>query len=254
MIIKLLKEESVDHWLHDVGKNFDKYKKFYTKHGPTDYDFKSPFTRNDYVSQGGYQVDDKLFDRMTNQMILDPKNEFESVRTIYTAFENLTPFEASQRELWVGLTHDYCHQYSVNRWNITQSTYKDRMFFEGAGRRQRMHNAVARLWWIGHLTVDLNASSENEKWRFTREICSAQDYITSIFEREIGAYKTVREGLLTFFTENEISPGVSKSLYIKNVMRDLNNHGGVKLLSMLDSKRVEELVSKISLNNLTLNA
>ena len=59
--------------------------------------------------------------------------------------------------------HHYFHKYCVTRWmrpETKKDTVIDRFFYEGNSLVARSRNAISRLWWTAHLTVNHNAENE----------------------------------------------------------------------------------------------
>ena len=80
---------------------------------------------------------------------------------------------------------------------------------------------------------------------FTKAICESQDFITSILERKMGTYPNVRIGVLEYYIENKAAFGSSKSKKIQQILRDLNNYGGVNLLPLMSKDQVKKVLSSL---------
>ena len=127
----------------------------------------------------------------------------------------------------------------------SKDTIIERFFFTGRSQSARVRNGIARLWWIAYLTVQNEETDEDKKWIYTKAICESQDFITSILERTMGTYPNVRFGVLEYYLENKLAFGSSKSKKIQQILRDLNNYGGVNLLSLMSKSQVKEVCSKL---------
>ena len=211
-----------------------------------------PMTDNmDRVNLGSYQIGEDVIKQLNFNC--KPTDDFENVKSLYTALRNLTPQDANDKRLWVRLTHDSFHRYVVNRWfkedpkkTKTFQVVKERYFFEGASQRARVSNAISRLWWIGKLTVIDDASSEEiDQWKYTELICDSQDWITSLLERRLGAYRNVRFGVLDYYSKNKTAFSSGKSGKIQFLLKALNNYGGVSVISNLDQLEIEEICDRI---------
>lgn len=188
------------------------------------------------VRDGKIRLEERYFKfGSTCQMNLVPeeRSDFENAKKVYECF-SFSPLEANDPRIWVRLSHDQCHEYVVKRWGKKDSSVgqiQDRFFFNGKSLATRVRNGIARLWWIAHLTVD---ESSEDKWRYTKIIFDSQDIITSLLERRLGCYREVRLGFLEFYEKNKIFfSGPAKSKRIQQTLKDLNNNGGVELLSLL---------------------
>jgi hypothetical protein len=174
------------------------------------------------------------------------KNDFENSKLIYTAFDMLTPADADDARLWVYLTHVTFYDYTKVRWtskSTNSDVIIDRFFYQGTGRGTRTKNAISRLWWTAHLTVRKNETDEAKKWELTKAIFSNQDLQVSLLERDMGSYENVLIAFLDFYITNKAKLNGKK---IQMLARDLNNSGGVYLLSLLSkdeiTKKLENLL------------
>lgn len=253
--IKKLTKDSCEVLLSNLKNNFELKSINYTEHKLDSFISlvdELPKIEND----GFFEINNELFD-YKNQMKLNGKNgssgDLENSILIYEAFNKLTPLDANDPRLWIRLTHDHCHKYVVDRWFNTSKGFdviKERFFFEGASQSARLRNAISRLWWIAHLTIDQKNESESSKYRYTEAVCNSQDLITSIFERTMGAYPNVRFGILDFYIENEEYFKKDKSKKIQVLAKDLNNYGGVTLLTLLSQAEVKDICQRLTRENL----
>ena len=250
MRIRKLTEDSSKTLLLNLKENFTSLKHHYHEHTR---DFKSLTEKMDLIEKGSYEIDSKYFTYSDFQMKLESDDsgtyDFENSKIVYEVFEGLTPSDANDERLWVRLTHDHCHKYMVKRWmggkEKSEKTIIERFFYTGRAQSSRVRNGIARLWWIAYLTVQKDEKDETEKWKYTNAICESQDFITSILERTMGTYPNVRFGVLEYYMENEKAFGTSKSKKIQQILRDLNNYGGVHLLPLMTKAQVKEVCSQL---------
>ncbi len=245
MEIKKLTQKSCEILSENLSKNFDQISDLYRNHNSTNVHLLCGELEK--VKGQSFTIDDNLI--INNQLILRADEhgiyDFENAKTIYEMFNPpLTPFEANDERLWVRLTHDQGHKYMIKRWmnkkEKGQKVIQERFFFTGRSQSARIRNGISRLWWIAHLTIQPQEEHEENKWKFTKAICESQDLITSIFERSLGSYENIRFGILEFYLENSEYFERERSLKIKKMIRDLNNFGGVSLLSLLTKEEVKE--------------
>jgi hypothetical protein len=234
MIIKKLTLKAYDKLLSNVKSSFDLVKERYTK---TELTFNFLNDNIELINNGSYDI--------SNITLVEDFNgsyDFENSKLIYTAFSHLTPTEANDERLWAVLTHHYFHKYCVNRW-MSQESKKDsvidRFFYEGNSLVARSRNAISRLWWTAHLTVNNNAETEETKWALTKIIFSTQDIQVSLLERKLGLYENIRTPFLEFYQENK---EIINSKKIQQIIRELNNYGGVISLTELSSQEVKNLI------------
>ncbi|MDM9630226.1 DUF6339 family protein [Robiginitalea aurantiaca] len=257
MKIKKLSQESCDQLFRRLKDEYDNVKEDYHKH-PRNFESLINRLGLEKIKSGEYSLDDDLFiregfesDGLRLNLKTDGKGsyDFENARIIYTAFEGLTPFEANDERLWTRMTHEFCHKYVVDRWmkdtTISFGKINDRFFYRGNSQAIRARNGVARLWWIAHLTVQKAESDPDRKWMHTKAMCESQDFITSILERTMGTYENVRFAILETYAENRDSFGYNTSKTIQVLLRDLNNLGGVSLLSMIPKEEIKKNIESL---------
>ena len=248
-IIKKLTQKSCDKLFGNLRLNFDQISDLYRNHNSNNVNLLCGDLEK--VNGQSFTIDDNLM--INNQLNLKADEngiyDFENAKTLYQMFNPpLTPFEANDERLWVRLTHDQGHKYMIKRWmnkkEKGQRVIEERFFFTGRSQSARIRNGISRLWWLAHLTVQPDEEIEENKWKFTETVCESQDLITSLFERSIGSYENIRFGVLEFYLENRAYFENERSLKIKKMMRDLNNYGGVSLLSLLSKDEVKAILEE----------
>lgn len=252
MKIEKLTEASCKELLDNIKDNFKEIKHCYLTHNKNFI----PLTNDMDRIKSGYHNIDAHVSSYTNQIELetDGKGSYDFINSkkIYTYFNDLSALEANDKRLWVRLTHDHFHKYVVKRWMTNtsksvnfQQIIKERFFFEGDSQAARIRNGISRLWWIAHLTVDNNEEDDTKKWRLTKAIFESQDFITSILERSLGMYENVRKGVLEYYVENPKAFGSNKSKTIQKLLKDINNYGGVSLISTLNKEQIKTLINEL---------
>jgi hypothetical protein len=252
MIIKKITKQGWEDLYKRVKNDYVGNKDSYHSHTVL-IDFVPITIDSEKVKSGEFNFSNDLFDSR-GQLLLESdgfgKYDFENAVKLYNAFDGkLTALGANDARLWVRLTHDHGHKYLVKRWMGGKEkkfdSVKERFFYEGKSQAARLRNGLARLWWIAHLTVNNDGETEEEKWKYTEAVCKSQDFITSIFERSMGAYENVRFGILEYYLENENAFGGSMGRKIQHLTRELNNYGGVTLLPLMSKDEIKELCSRI---------
>lgn len=125
------------------------------------------------------------------RMIPDKNHDFESAVALFEAYENLSPYFASKRGLWVYLSHNELYSYVKQRWGDT-SKIKEHWF--DIGRR----GSLSGLWWAVYCTYDPTKEGDERYW-LTRQLFVNQTFRTrTFFTYRIGMNRDALKGILTF--------------------------------------------------------
>ena len=101
--------------------------------------------------------------------------ERDNIKIIHKSLKHLTPVQACQEKLWVGMYNtyyinhifDYIDQ-NKNKKNIN-STLKSSIIFTWGGNRSLIVQNLSRMWWLGQYLYDED-DNFHKKPRFLREI------------------------------------------------------------------------------------
>jgi hypothetical protein len=208
-----------------------------------------------FVEGGHIQIPDSQYTSFSNQIdfIRDEndgyvKSDFENAKLIYNLLP-ITPLEANDERIWIRLAHDHCRKYVIDRWfkngEKSKKVIEDRYFFGGRAQNTRVRNAISRLWWIAHLTIQPQFDDELNKWKYTKAVCDYQEIIVSLFERKLATYANVRFGFLEFYLENPHLFVQNKGKKIQQLIRDLNNFGGVTILSLMSKDDIKNILNNL---------
>ncbi|WP_128543211.1 DUF6339 family protein [Larkinella soli] len=169
--------------------------------------------------------------------------DFENSKKIFEHFKRLNRAQASDRRIWVTLTHKYFFEYTKNRWEINQNTTPrtlvERFHFEGFGLATRMRNSISRLWWAAKITYDEN---RDDNYELTKLLWTKQDLYQGLVERSFGTYDCVVKGFLEFYSRN---PSLNEG-QIRRLFTGLNAVGGVKPLAFHTKDEIIDILESIS--------
>ncbi|MFZ2538739.1 MAG: DUF6339 family protein [Oscillospiraceae bacterium] len=200
----------------------------------TEYFGRSPFIETKYT------VDDFSLDMSQDKPEL---TEFENVQRIYNRLSFLSASQASDERLWAGLCIKYFWKYTQYRWKIvekcTLGSVKDHFFFGQSARRSLTRNAIARLWWIGHLTYD---PSRNDPYEFTRFVCESSDNIMHILERNPSNNPMItRAFVLAILTARKEGYAINTDA-VGELSKYLNLLGGTYILDCLPEAKIYDKI------------
>jgi hypothetical protein len=197
------------------------------------------FSENDLKKvEGFYEMSD-----ITLKGDKNGKFDFENSQLLFQALRFLTPAEADDQRLWVYLSNCHFYDYTITRWLTAKSTkdvFSRRLLYEGNGRGARTRNSISRLWWTAYLTLD--TSSGTDDWSLTKAIFEVQDLQVGLLERNMGSYPNILKGFLRFYIENRPS---FNSTIIQQMLKELNNIGGVYNLPSLDEAKIQMLLKAL---------
>ncbi len=140
----------------------------------------------------------------TPELNPDVSSDVDNAIKLYEFLHNLDKTQASDKRLWIYLSHVTFRDYTMNRWSLKTSQEElnvssdeikrkainfigERWFLSGNARSLRRHS-IARLWWAAYLTVapwekdpDYFGKLENtDKYLYTKVLFSTQDIVQQI--------------------------------------------------------------------------
>ena len=235
MKLQFLRQDALDALLRSVPENIELYadqdsawiNEFFVKH-----DIKVP------VFMSEIEIPDV---ELINGA--DSKNDAENAIRLYEAFKNrIYPVQATDRRLWVQLTHNEFYGYMRSRWNVenslnekgTNGTVTDRYF----ASRGPLRNGLSRLYWIAESTYD---ESLEDPYEYTRFLIAYQDLAGQVEGRSLCRNKNIlRSCLKTLKNAGELTEG-QKRLFFEGLCK----RGGVKVLDALPMDILDDLCKSI---------
>lgn len=190
--------------------------------------------------------------------------DIDNAIKLYDFLQNLDKTQASDKRLWIYLSHVTFREYTMQRWplKVTKedlvsnqearrkavSYIGERWFLSGNARSLRRHS-IARLWWAAYLTVapwekdpEYFSSLENtDRFVYTRALFSNQDIVQQILERKLGWSDKLLVVILEYLRQN---PDFAQNrIAVRNLIKELNLVLGYRKLTILN---FEELLGIIS--------
>jgi hypothetical protein len=167
---------------------------------------------------------------------------------------------ASDARLWSYLALATYRTYMEKRWPLVVSSadadawkrrVRDRWILHtGSVTRGRLvRHGIARLWWVCHLTIELNASegiAKNDVYGYSREVFKSEDRLNAIFDREVGAYHTVMRVVLDHAAKLEKK---ATDKYLHKIMQYLTLVHGYRDIGILRFPEICNLVNKAAARN-----
>ncbi|MCQ2257810.1 MAG: DUF6339 family protein [Bacteroidaceae bacterium] len=174
--------------------------------------------------------------------LLNAKDQAEEAIILYEAYENLTPFVASQEWLWTYLTHVDLMRYTKKRWKYMLKDEKGNDKTEEDSKKYiRAHwfrsgngplrTTVMELWWSVYISIDREAE---DKYALTRVLFSNEGLRNRRLGSSIlGRNREALKGILMFIRDNKdiFDSGLENRMIF--ISRHFNMIGGKKPLSYM---------------------
>ena len=231
MILSFLRQEALYVLSRSVSENIDLYA---TQERPwineyfSEHEIRGPFIKSEI------EVPD--VELMNGS---DSKNDAENAIRIHVAFKNhIYPVQATDRRLWVQLTHNDFYSYMQSRWPVdnslndkgTNGTVTDRYF----ASRGLFRNGISRLYWIAEFTYD---DALEDPYEYTRYLIAYQDLINQVDGRSLCRNKKIlRSCLKTLKDAGDLSER-QKRLFFEGMCK----RGGVRVLDALPPDVLDDL-------------
>ena len=202
---------------------------------------------------------------------LDPSvgADVDNAIRVYEFLEKLDKTQASDKRLWVYLSHVTFRAYTMGRWEVKGSadelTYNGEMrrkaisyiaehwFLSGNARSLRRHS-IARLWWAAYLTVApwerdpeyFGELEDDDRYKYTRVVFSTQDIAQNLLERRLGWSDRILIAVLEYLRQN---PNVAQNREsMRNLIKELNLVLGYRKLATLTFGELIAVISETAEN------
>lgn len=173
------------------------------------------------------------------------QTDCDNVIILHSALKNLTPTEAADERFWAGLAHSEFFNYvkyraKLTEENLTSKKIKTHFYFGFGKRRSFITNALARLWWVGHLIYDKNKTDPYEGIEALKSDFTGK--VLTLFSSNYTSNPKITRAVLKSFVKIE-KKGIKISReQFREILRYVNILGGIILLDYLTE---EELMKRI---------
>lgn len=168
----------------------------------------------------------------------DPSiTDFQNAKRI---FENLkiTPSQACDERLWMGLTFSLFYDYMKYRYPATAISIKNKWLFQNNSYKlQIFRHGLSMLWWYAFITYDEN--NQDNPYELTEFAFKHKDFLISIYSRNFCGSKTVSLGLIKALKKFEEDGGIitSKAIY-NGVVKYVSFLGGAYIIDLLTEQEI----------------
>lgn len=197
-----------------------------------------------------FEIDNEL-DEQKTQLVdcnSDDHKEVDCCFHLYDAMRDIPPYLARDSRLWVYLTHTLLLEYSRRRWPIPNDDEKAvahirKHFFANGARGIERDNSASRLWWMANICDRVDGLNLLDALKI---FLHQYDVRANIIERpttsqSVPVFSAVIKKLEKSFKEDQ---KLFEREKFRQVMKELNLQGGVKLLCALDNPEIEKIVDK----------
>lgn len=223
------------------------------------------FSENFEVPADGVLQSTLKVDENVPELNSDVNADVDNAIKVYEYLRNLDKTQASDRRLWVYLSHVTFRKYTLGRWGIKAtpeevnvnadakrkaiSYIAEHWFLSGSSRSLRRHS-IARLWWAAYLTVApwekdpeyFAGLDQSDRYVYTKVLFSTQDIYQQTLERNLGRFPKLLIAILEYLRQN---PDVAQSREaIRSIMKELNLVLGYRKLSALSLDELYKVIAE----------
>lgn len=245
--IRYFPQATVDKLKHGIGKNLA----WYRGKGVD-----VPFDDTYREMSVGTEADFSCFDTL-NENCADT-DDLNNTLAFYKTFKCLTPQQASDERIWTYLTHVQACKYTKNRWNEIPRddgkavTHIQNHYFADSPRQLISRNAVARLWWMGHIA---SRRSDYDLKKTLKILLRLSDVRSSLLERPTqSGSPEIFKGVIRILGksgEKDPEPTIYKRANFRAFMKKLNQRGGRLMLNALPPQRLNAVLEEIACEAIT---
>ncbi len=177
----------------------------------------------------------------------DDHNEAGWCIALYEALPSVSHYLARDSRLWVYLTHTLLLHYSRTRWPIPEDNEKathhiKNHFFVVGARGFERDNAASRLWWMASLCARVDGLSLNES---LTTLLYQYDVRANLIERPTTSQSAhvFSAVIKKLFESYKADKALFERQKFRDMMKQLNLHGGVSLISAMDEQDVAQILN-----------
>ena len=174
---------------------------------------------------------------------------------VYAMLNSLTPQQASDERLWVGLTHFDLYEYVRKRWKsvFRDGTTKDQKsryvrghWFVAGARGFYRDNGVSRLWWMGKILTNIARETDLAPVNVGHLLLRRADVRANLIERSSTASNIPVASEIVLSLEHFVETEKDERIYDRQVFRQwmirINQLGGTLVLDAIPRKTLRHMV------------
>ena len=180
----------------------------------------------------------------------DRMSDIANCLAVYDALNNLTPQQAADERVWLYLTHITLWDYVRIRWplpeNEDEKVKQIKLHYLVPTQRGLIrNNAIARLWWMGHVAHRCRLFKPEKALRI---LLYKSDVRANLLERpSLAASEEIFNAVMKILAE---SFDETKEMFerdnFRTLMKHLNRVGGRRMLNALGDNMLLELTRQMN--------
>ncbi len=182
--------------------------------------------------------------------------EVENCEIVYTALQQLSPYDARDERFWVYLSHTALLDHARRRWPIPADdaeavAHISKHWFARDKRQVERDQVGSRLWWMGHLCARVENVDQDLA---RRAFLFRSDVRANLVERPTVSQSVnlfsaiVRRLILSFSGKQELF----ERRAFRQLMMEINSVGGYRLLDCLAPAEIDSMLDMIITERLKL--
>jgi hypothetical protein len=159
---------------------------------------------------------------------------------VHSDLKGMTPAVARQEQVWVRLCHVDCLEYSRKRW-IRSDPEKDiaNHFFARTLDQCRDDNAIARLWWNGHIANRIDPANPE---RVLRQFLARANIRLQFLDRSNASFRLpIARGMIRLLEKEPWLDHHDRAFEVFMLVMD--KHAGGRLFEALDDAAVDAMLA-----------
>lgn len=182
----------------------------------------------------------------------DENKDVQNAIVVYKGLD-LSPQQAADERIWVYATHRIARNYVIKRWPRIP-TDKDKAkkyilshYFVSGARGLIRDNAVARLWWMGHVA---NRCKDYDLETTLKILLRDSDVRANLLERSsVSMSQEMFNGVIRLLgrsLDTSDEPAIYKRSNFRALMKMLNRRGGRIMLNVLSPQQLDDMLNELA--------
>ena len=241
--VKFLRHGAVARLQGDIERNLPCYES-------TSTDFAEHVAEGGVQSANSMHASPELVAKIKMPTTEESHDAFNSVLVHQSL--RLNPAQACDYRIWTYLSHFDLRRYVIRRWPLPKSGKAAHIrshYFVKGQRGLLRDNAIARLWWMGHI-ASRSEHLGKKPIDVLKILLYQSDVRANLLERNLGMNPTIFDAVVSRLDKDyaKAKQSVRETIFererFRGLMKSLNRIGGYR---MLDALEYEQLRNEIKI-------